>query len=426
MKMKELFDFIKRSPTSYHATENIRQKLLALGYTELYESDAWQLEDGRGYFALRAGSAIIAFRMRSSAKGFMITASHTDSPAFKVKISEEKEGSYLRLPTEKYGGMIMYSWLDRPLSVAGRVAVRTEDGISARLVNIDSDLLTIPSVAIHFNRGVNDGYKFNPAKDMVPLMSVGARQGTFRSVIADKLGVEPSDIISHDLFVYARDLPRLVGAMEELVLSPRLDDLACVFSSFTAFTEAKPSLSSVPVFAAFDNEEIGSATVAGANSTFLSDVLERIAGSREEFMKMIPSSLALSADNAHAIHPNAPELSDADNAPTLGGGIVIKYNSNKRYATDGVGAAVFKTLCEKAGVKTQNYYNRADIPGGSTLGAILNTQLAVPTLDIGIPELAMHSAVETAHRDDVDGMTRALKALYEASLFVRGGDVKIQ
>ena len=424
--MKELFDFIKASPTSYHAVENIRQRLLALGYTELYESEAWQLEDGRGYFTVRAGSAVIAFRMKSSAKAFMITASHTDSPAFKVKISEEKEGNYLRLPTEKYGGMIMYSWLDRPLSVAGRVAVRTEDGISARLVNIDSDLLTIPSIAIHFNRGVNDGYKFNPAKDTVPLMSAGAKRGTLRSVIADKTGVASSDIIDHDLFVYARDIPRLVGSEEDLILSPRLDDLAAVFSAFTAFTESRPSLSSVPVFAAFDNEEVGSATVGGADSTFLTDVLERIAGSREEFMKMTPSSFVLSVDNAHALHPNAPELSDGDNAPTLGGGIVIKYNSNKRYATDGVSSAVFKTLCERAGVKTQSYYNRADMPGGSTLGAILNTQFATPTLDIGIPELAMHSAVETAHRNDVEGMTRALKTFYETSLSVCGGDVKIQ
>ncbi len=423
--MKRFFEFIKNSPTPYHTAEGIRQRLIKEGYTELYESEPWELEAGKGYFTVRHGSALIAFRTVSEPVGFMIAASHTDSPAFKVKLSEERQGVYTGLHTEKYGGMIMYSWLDRPLSVAGRLAVKTSEGIKTVLVDLGCDALTIPSIAVHINRSVNEGYKFNPAKDMLPIMALSAERGSLRRALAERAGVLTEDIINHDLYVYVREEPRLVGLSGELILSPRLDDLECVYASLEAFLAAEES-SSVPVLAVYDSEEVGSATVTGADSTFLSDVLERIAGTRTRLTTMLPSSLVLSADNAHAKHPNAPELSDAEGSPVLGGGIVVKYNADKRYATDGVSAAVFSEICDRCGAKTQSYYNRADMPGGSTLGAILNTQIALPAVDIGLAQLAMHSAVETAAAADLSEMTKALTAFFSTELSTRGNEIKIK
>ncbi len=423
--MKNFFEFIQASPTAYHAAKNIKERLLSEGFTELSFGEDWQLREGQGYFVIRGGTALAAFKVPTDAESFMIAAAHSDSPAFRIKVSaDELSGSYLRVPTEKYGGMIMYSWLDRPLSVAGRIAVKTADGIKTELVNIDRDLMTIPSIAPHLNRSVNDGYKFNPAKDTVPLLSVGGKEGTLMELVASAAGVSSSDILNHDLYVYVREEPRTVGAEGELILSPRLDDLECVYSALEAFLAAKPS-SQVPVLAVFDNEEIGSATIGGADSSFLYDVLIKIADGEKKLISMLSRSLAVSADNAHAKHPNAPELSDAANAPILGGGVVIKYNSNKRYATDGLGAAVFSEICTRAGARTQSYYNRADMPGGSTLGAILNTQLAVPMLDIGLAQLAMHSAVECADVRDIPEMQKALRAFFETSLKVSGDNIKI-
>lgn len=422
--MQKLYDFIKSSPTALHATENVRRILIENGYRELYEADEWHLEDGKGYFTVRHGSALAAFVYRKDAPGFMITASHTDSPAFKIKDVAEKAGKYTSIPTEKYGGMIMYSWLDRPLSVAGRLVVRTEGGIRSVLVDSGAGVLTIPSIAIHMNRSVNDGYAFNPAKDTVPLFAIGERKGELMSLLAEKAGVRREDIVSHDLYVTVSEEPREVGYGGELILSPRLDDLECVHASLEAFL-SHDAAESMPVFVIFDSEEVGSATVTGADSTFLSDVLCRASGSQMRLAAMLTSSIAVSADNAHALHPNAEALSDSG-APTLGGGIVIKYNSQRRYATDAVSSAIFTEICERAGAKTQTYYNRADVPGGSTLGALLDTQLSVMTVDIGLPQLAMHSSVETAAKADYLELAKALKSFYSTSFLVRGNDIKIK
>ena len=422
--MRNFFNFIKNSPTPYHTAETVRRRLIREGYTELYETDRWELEEGKGYFTVRGGTALVAFRTKSAPKGFMIVASHTDSPAFKVKSPLEKSGTYTLIPTEKYGGMIMYSWFDRPLAVGGRLVVKTEEGIRSTLVNSDAGICVIPSIAPHLNRNVNDGYKFNPAKDTVPLAGLNTESCALLETLCQKSGIDRAAVLSHDLFVYSAQEPTTVGIGGELILSPRLDDLECVYASLEGFLTGD-SAQSVPVLALFDNEEVGSATTTGADSSFLSDVLLRIADSRENLVAMLPSSLAVSADNAHACHPNAPELSDKDNAPVLGGGVVVKYNANKRYSTDGVSSAIFLEICNRAGVKTQSYYNRADMPGGSTLGAILATQLAVPTVDIGLAQLAMHSAVETASKTDLDEMCRALSAFYNTALTARGYSVKI-
>lgn len=415
-----LFNYINGSPTAHHAVDSLRTLLVDDGYTELYESDEWSLTDGGKYFVIRGGTSIIAFRAVKSPRGFMIAAAHSDSPSFRVKLSGNKSGAYSRLDVEKYGGMIYYSWLDRPLSVAGRVVVATDTGVESRLVNIDRDLVTIPSLAIHLNRGVNDGASFNPATDMLPLLSLD--KADILTLVASAAGVSADSILSHDLFLYNREQGRTLGANNELILSPRLDDLESVYAAYCGFTEASPS-ASIPVLAVFDNEEVGSETKQGAASTLLYDVLTRIAGS--DYNRLVASSMMLSIDNAHALHPNRPEMSDRENAPTLGGGIVVKFNANQRYATDGISHALFLEICNRAGVKTQRYYNRADLPGGSTLGSISNTRVSVPTVDIGFPQLAMHSATETAAVADLEPMITATRAFYSSTVACRGEKITI-
>ncbi|HBJ18625.1 MAG TPA: M18 family aminopeptidase, partial [Clostridiales bacterium] len=286
-----------------------------------------------------------------------------------------------------------------------------------RLVNLDRDLLTIPSVAIHMNRAVNEGYKWNPAVDLLPLYGTADAAGGFAAELADAAGAPAADILSHDLFLYNREYGRRFGKDGTLLLAPRLDDLGCVFASMEGFLAAEESRE-IPVLALFDNEEVGSETKQGAASTFLHDTLRRIA--KHDLSAMLYQSFLVSADNAHAKHPNHPELADADNAPTLGGGVVIKYNANQHYTTDAYSDAFFRTVCERAGVPTQRYCNRADIRGGSTLGSISDTRVSVPTVDIGLPQLAMHAAAETAASADLDAMILALTAFYSSS-FTREG-----
>ena len=417
-----LFEFIKNSPSAYHAVNTVKQLLDGEGYTELYECDRWKLSVDGKYYVVRNGTSIIAFRTVRDARGFMICASHSDSPAFRIKTTPESVGAYTRLEVEKYGGMIYYTWLDRPLSVAGRVVVRTPDGIESKLVNINTDLVTIPSLAIHLNRGVNDSATFNPAKDLLPLYSMGTEKGEFIGRIAKSLGVNETDILSHDLFLYNREEGKRIGKDGEFILCPRLDDLGCVYSSTVAFLSSRDS-GAVPMLAVFDNEEVGSETKQGAASTFLRDVLLRISGSESALSAALENSFMVSADNAHAKHPAHPEMSDPDNAPVLNGGIVIKYNANQRYATDGLSDAVFRSVCQRAGVKVQTYCNRADLPGGSTLGSISNTKVSVPTVDIGLPQLAMHSANETAGAYDVETMVTALTEFYSSSMLKKGTKV---
>ena len=417
-----LFEFIKKSPSAYHAVNTVKEMLDNDGYTELYESERWKLAIGGKYYVIRNGTSIIAFRTVRDARGFMICASHSDCPSFRVKTTPETVGAYTRLEVEKYGGMIYYSWLDRPLSVAGRVVVKTAEGLESKLVNLDSDLATIPSLAIHLNRGVNDGAKFNPAKDLVPLYTGAGEKGAFLSSIAADLGVDVEHILSHDIFLYNRDEGKRVGKDGEFILCPRLDDLGCVYTSTVAFLEAREA-QSLPVLAVFDNEEVGSETKQGAASTFLRDTLLRISGGESSLAVALENSFMLSADNAHAKHPASPEMSDPDNAPVLNGGVVIKYNANQRYTTDGLSDAFFRTVCDRAGVTVQTYCNRADLPGGSTLGSISNTRVSVPTVDIGLPQLAMHSANETAGAKDVDSMVSAIAEFYSTVIAKKGTKV---
>ena len=412
-KINKLLSFIDNSPSAYHAIAQVKAELIQNGYTEVTLKDSKAITDGGKHFVISGGSSIIAFEGRGN--GFMIAASHSDSPCFRVKNSMESQGTYNKLSVEKYGGMIHYTWLDRPLSVAGRVVVRTENGVEEMLVNVDKDALIIPSVAIHLNRGVNDGAKHNPAVDLIPLLGMN-NNGSLESVIADALSVKPTDILSHDLFVYNRDKGRVCGVADELLVSPRLDDLQCAHASLRGFLGSKENTGAVKVLAIFDNEEVGSETKQGAASSFLFDTLKRIAGTEDNYYAMLENSFMVSADNAHAMHPNHPELSDKENAPILGGGVVIKHNGNQRYTTDGVSDAVLRFIGEKADVSFQHYYNRADIPGGSTLGSIATTKVPISSVDIGLPQLAMHSANETAAASDYVEMEKLLTEFYGASV----------
>ena len=420
--VNELIDFIKSSPTAFHTVETVKKSLVEAGYTQVCECDPKSFSDGGKHFVIRGDSSIIAFKGKGN--GFMITASHSDSPCFKVK-GELTSASYTRLATEKYGGMIHYTWLDRPLSVAGRIVVKTNSGVKTQLVDLDKPSLVIPSVAIHLNRGVNDGYKFNPASDLLPLMGTSSSTGALMNVIAGQAGVKADDILAHDLYLYNKEDGKILGINDELILAPRIDDLGCVYASMRAFLDAPASSNSVSVLAVFDNEEVGSETKQGAASTFLDMTLEAIAGSHDNYSKMLLNSFMVSADNAHALHPNHPELSDSTNAPVLGGGVVVKYNANQRYTTDAVSDGIFVTLASRCGAKLQKFSNRADMVGGSTLGSISNTRVSISTIDIGLPQLAMHSATETAAVCDLEDMVKVLSELYASSICKKCSDIEI-
>lgn len=429
---KELKKFLDESPVGLYAAANIRRMLLENGYTECQEGSEWSLVPGGRYFVMRNGSAVIAFQIpkEESWAGFQIAASHLDSPTFRIKSNAEivVENRYVTLNVEKYGGMLLAPWLDRPLSAAGRVLVRTEDGIETRLVNIDRDLMIIPNVAIHMNREINNGYKWDMKQDLRPLLAgainlegEGAEDiGTiFRRLVAEEAGVSPEDVLDTDLYLYNREKASVIGLNGEFISSGRLDDLQCAFGTLKGFLAARPE-KSIAVYCAFDNEEVGSMTKQGADSSFLRCTLERISTalgrSRGEFMASLSSSFMISADNAHAVHPNHPELEDPSHRPVPNGGIVIKYSANQKYTTDAVSGAVMKEICRKAGVPVQIFYNRSDLPGGSTLGNISTTQLSINTVDIGLAQLAMHSAYETAGVKDTEYLARASEVFFSGAV----------
>ncbi len=408
--------FLDGAHSVYHAQALTAAQLRQAGYTQLQEQEAWSLVPGGKYFVSRGGSALMAFRIpEDSPKGFLMSASHCDRPGYKLKENFELNSAYTRVAVENYGGMIVSTWLDRPLSIAGRVTVETETGTQNNLIDIDRDLILIPNVAIHMNRQVNDGYKWNPTCDILPLAGGKDAAGKLSALLEEAAG---GKILGHDLYLYIRQKASIWGLEQEYISAAGLDDLECVWGCTQGFLKAAMS-ESIPVLCIFDSEEVGSSSVQGAASTLLPDTLERICEALGLSLKrMLSQSFMISADNAHALHPNHPELSDTANAPVLGGGIVIKYNSNLRYCTDGVSAALMKKVCAKAGVPVQSFYNRADIPGGSTLGHVSLAQVSVPTVDIGLPQLAMHSSCETAALADVTYLENAMEVYYSSTLEV--------
>ena len=433
MAVKELIQFIEKSPSAFHAADSLCAMLDAAGFLRLQESQTWSLRPGQGYYVTRNRSSVIAFTLPESGFGpFQMCASHSDSPTFKIKENAELEvrGKYVQLDVERYGGLILNTWMDRPLSVAGRVLVKTDKGLETRLVKVDRDLLVIPNVAIHMNREVNNGYKYNPAVDTMPLFGAADAKGSFKNIIAETAGAKAEDIVGADLYLYNR-MPGVVwGANNEFVSCGRLDDLECAFTSMKAFMGAKAG-SHINLCAVFDNEEVGSTTKQGAHSTFLSDVTRRIALSlgvgEEAYLTALASSFMLSADNAHATHPNHPEFSDPINQVYMNEGIVVKFNANQKYTTDGVSEAVFHRVLSEANVPCQHYANRSDIAGGGTLGNISGSHVSINTLDIGLAQLAMHSSYETAGVKDVQYMIDGIRAFYETDITCVGdGDYELK
>ena len=438
-----LLKLISLSPDCFHVADNLKTMLDMQGFSELRENERWELQPGRNYYVMRNGSSLIAFRLPGpDFRGFRIIASHSDSPSFKIKENPELPGAdcYVRLNTERYGGMLMAPWFDRPLSAAGRVFAEVTDAASAanlpaeldpelkklltgkkrieqRLVNIDRDLLMIPSLAIHMDRSVNEGKNLNPQKDMLPLLGSAETKGRFAKIVAEAAGVAPEQILSSDLYLYDRTAPSVWGADREFISSPRLDDLECAFCTFFGFQRAVND-TDVPVYALFDNEEVGSSTRQGAASTFLKDTLQRIGiamgRDAEQYYTAIADSFMISADNGHAVHPNLPEKADPVNRPVMNGGIVLKYSANQKYTTDAASAAVVRKICRDADIPCQTFTNRSDIPGGSTLGNISGNQVPVRSADIGLAQLAMHSPYETGGVKDPEYLRRFAEAFYNA------------
>jgi aspartyl aminopeptidase len=426
---KSMLDFIDHCPSMFHTIHTISSILEEAGFTALKEGDKWELQKGGKYYTTRNGSSIIAFELpQGTPTHFQLSASHSDSPVYKIKSESELSGpkEYLRLNVEAYGGMIDSTWLDRPLSIAGRVLVKTEKGLENRLFNIDADTVIIPNVAIHLNRAVNDGVAFNRQVDLCPLFSAGAlKQNSFNETVAKHLGIDADQIAGKDLFVYNRQKGIVWGAADEFVSSPKLDDLECAYTTLRGFIEGEVK-SQVNVYCCFDNEEVGSNTKQGAMSTFLQSVLKRISSlvfdDPQAYYQAVSRSFLVSADNGHALHPNHPEKMDETNQVYLNGGVVIKEAANQKYTTDAFSRAVFTTICSMAGVPVQNFANRSDSAGGSTLGNLSNTQVSMHAVDLGLAQLAMHSSFETGGARDPYYLFEAMRKYYQTDITITDAD----
>lgn len=419
-----LTSFIGKSPTAFHAVANMGAVLRENGYQRLDEGDRWEIVQGGKYYVTRNDSSMIALNIGSRLKDyrFKIAASHSDSPTFKIKENAEIQvkDRYMKLNTEGYGGLLCAVWFDRPLSVAGRVIVKEGERYAARLLCVDRDLLLIPNVAIHMNREVNNGYAYNKQIDMLPL--IGGREckkGDFKKFIAKELEVEEGDIYGMDLYLYNRMAPSVWGLNQEYISCPQLDDLQCAYTSLQGFLQGEDD-HAVNVFACFDNEEVGSGTKQGAASTFLYDILYRanlsLGKEEEEFYRAAAKGFMLSCDNAHAVHPNHTDKTDENNCVYMNEGIVVKSHAGQKYTSDALSIAVFRGICEDAGVPLQFFSNRSDMVGGSTLGNIAMSQVSMNSVDIGLPQLAMHSSYETAGVKDSYYMIRAVKRFFESHI----------
>lgn len=423
---EKLLSFIDASPVNFLAVRNVCNTLLDNGFVQLHAEEALKdLPDK--FFITKNNSAVFAFhlgRQSMADAGFRIIAAHSDSPTFRIKPNAEMvgEGGLLRLNTEAYGGAILNTWFDRPLSLAGRVILRSADALNpqTRLLNIKRPLLVIPNLAIHFNRQVNDGVKLSKQKDMLPILGyVNDRleaDGLLVRLIANELQIEKEQIIDFDLYLYDTTPACLVGLNNEFISSGRLDDLSMVHAGMEAMIAESAKPAATKVLAIFDNEETGSGTKQGAGSNFLMSLIQRIVlaqgGSLDDYYRSVEKAFMVSADNAHGFHPNYAEKYDPTNHALLGGGPVIKINAAQKYATDAMSAAVFQQICERAGVPCQRFVNSSDIAGGSTLGNILTSSIAINGVDMGNPVLAMHSVRELASAADHENCIKAFTEFY--------------
>lgn len=429
--MKNIVDFIKACTDAWHTTAEIGAELSSLGYTALDEGEEWSLAPGGKYYTTRNMSSIIAFKIPcASVRSFMISAAHGESPSFKIKaVPELNDGNYTRLNVEAYGGMNLATWLDRPLSVSGRAVIENGDRLETRLVRLDRDSLIIPSLAIHLNRDSKDSAGINILRDMPPMYAANGAEADFLKEIAEAANVCKEQIKGFDLMLYNREEGRIWGKNDEFISAPRLDDLQCVYALLKGFIDGENS-DTAQVFCVFDNEEVGSGTKQGAKSDFLCSALCRISEALgktdNERLRMLRSSFLVSADNGHAVHPNRCDVSDSVCHPKLNGGIVIKYNAAQRYTTDAVSEAVFKKICATADVPYQVYANRSDIAGGSTLGNLAAERTSINAVDVGLAQLAMHSAFETAGNTDTGYLIRAMRTFYSSRLTCTDGCICIE
>lgn len=415
------------SHSQFHVIANLEKELKEAGFAELKEEMAWNLSPSSSYYVKRNDSSLIAFRLPEKSKPltFHLSATHSDSPTFKVKPDPiTVSGDLMMLQTEPYGGGIYRSWMDRPLSIAGRVLFADATGIHTKLLDIDENLLDIPSLCIHFDRSVNSEGALNPATDLIPVFGTAEEDFDFIRYISEKAGLSQKEtLVSYDLYLYLRENPKFVGFHHEFLLSPREDDLSSVYSSFYGFLDAKKATIS-PVFCCFDNEEVGSLTRQGAQSSFLKDVISRIAsfwGSSKE--EIASRSFLLSIDNGHAVHPNYRSKMGEGVKVNLNGGIVLKYNANQSYTTDGLSSSLVKALALKAKLKVQDFTNRSDLRGGSTLGNLSNGEISFLSADIGLPQLAMHSSNELLGALDVEDMGVFCREYFSSGFVVKGSDI---
>lgn len=427
--LEKMMELLEKSYSQFHAVKNIKEELLSSGFEELKENAEFNLVPGHNYFVTRNDSSIVAFKVPSNPKKqFKITATHTDSPTFKIKPNPLKRYKNIAsLNCEPYGGGIYYSFFDKPLTIAGRVLVKDGNRLESKLLYVDKDLLYIPSLCIHMNRNVNTNFEANPARDTIPMIGELPEDFSFDAFLSENL--DGKEVVSFDLFLASREKPRLIGLNEEFLASPRLDDLAAAYTALFGYLEAKDS-EAINVYASFDNEEVGSLTKQGAHSDFLKHVLGRIAESfgwnKEEKFQALASSVMLSIDNAHANHPNRPEMSDPTTDVRLNGGIVIKFNANQSYTSDGLSSSIVKMICDKNELRYQEYTNRNDLRGGSTLGNISNSEVSLTTVDIGLAQLAMHSANEIMGAKDVDDMVKLVEAFYSSKIVFEESSITIE
>lgn len=419
---KNLLSFIKNSPSAFHSIASIKKVLKREGFIELNESEEFNLELSKKYYVTKNDSSIIAFKVSEQLDNysFNIVSSHSDCPCFKIKpVADIHTGNYHKLNVEAYGGMLCSTWFDRPLSIAGRLILKKENKIVTKLVNFDKNCASLPSIPIHFNREANSGFNYNLAVDMVPTIS--SEKTTFKEYLASYFNENVEDIVSYDLYLYNRQEGYFWGMNDEFMSSSKLDDLQCAYTTLMGFIKSENN-HNVSVYCCFDNEEVGSTTRQGANSTFLSDTLSRISISlnktSQQHLQALAKSFMVSADNAHAVHPNHPELTDVANNVSMNNGIVIKYNASQSYTSDAISGAIFKTICSNVNVPTQEFTNKSNIRGGSTLGNISATHVSIMSVDIGIAQLAMHSAMETSGTLDNDYMVKAIKEFYESNLTI--------
>jgi len=424
---QNLIDFIYDSPTAFHAVARAKEDLTKEGFMEIAEEEKWSLKKGGKYFVSKNDSALTAFVVgmgEIEENGFKIIGAHTDSPSFRIKPAPEMvvDNAYVKLNTEVYGGPILNTWMDRPLALAGRVTLRSENLLypETRLVNINKPIMIIPNLAIHMNRDINTGIELNKQKDTLPLLAMVSEElekdKYILSTIASELSVECKQIIDFDLFLYEYEKGSIIGLNNEFISSSRLDDLAMVHAGIRALATTSP-VQATNVMVCFDNEEVGSSTKQGADSNMLADILERITISqeknREDFLRALSKSFMISADNAHAVHPNSPEKNDPTNKPYINKGPVIKINANQSYTTDSNSDAVYELVCEKAGVPVQKFVNRSDAKGGSTIGPISSTHLNIRSVDMGSPTLAMHSIRELGGVIDHTYVTKSFQEFYK-------------